>query len=190
MCGNAWPASCPMRRLLARCVSMNVRCAPANLQNGCSAFTTPAPCVQRLPTPAASVTTASSPRASAARPAWRNSSASGCVAFNTSASNTSLMSALAGRRFCAMPMRPFFKSSRICSCCTRSKPFCSSSSARLCWRPFPVFSRGSKRSNKVCIMPENSGRVRQAALKRSSSARWGLVSACGSARSQRGTCSA
>ena len=48
---------------------MNVRCRPANLQNGCSAFTTPAPCVQRLPAPAASVTTANSPRAKAARPA-------------------------------------------------------------------------------------------------------------------------
>ena len=49
-------------RLLAKWVSANVRWRPASLQNGCSALTTPAPCVQRLPAPAASVTTATSPR--------------------------------------------------------------------------------------------------------------------------------
>ncbi len=38
------------------------------MQNGCKAFTTPAPWVQREPAPAASVTTATSPLASAARP--------------------------------------------------------------------------------------------------------------------------
>ena len=52
-----------MRRLLARCASRKLRCFPPNLQNGCSAFTAPAPCVQRLPIPPARVTTATAPDA-------------------------------------------------------------------------------------------------------------------------------
>ena len=47
---------------------MNVRWRPPSLQNGCSAFTTPAPCVQRLPTPPARLTTATWPVFKASRP--------------------------------------------------------------------------------------------------------------------------
>ena len=68
MCGSGVPARREMRRDLARCVSRKVRCRPPSLAKGCSALTTPAPCVQREPAPAASVTTATSPLRSAASP--------------------------------------------------------------------------------------------------------------------------
>ena len=47
-----------------------MRCRRAS-QNGFSALTTPAPCVQRLPAPPASVTTATAPAASASSPMLR-----------------------------------------------------------------------------------------------------------------------
>src|ERR1041385_8800224 len=74
-CGSAWPQARPMRMLFARCTSMKLRWRPPSLQNGLSAFTTPAPFVHRLPIPPASVTTATRPAASACMPAsrWRGS---------------------------------------------------------------------------------------------------------------------
>ena len=176
-----------MRRLLARCASIKVRCRPSNLQNGCSAFTTPAPCVQRLPAPAASVSTATSPPRRASRPALRKSSRQRLPWHPPHrASCTSSMSALAGRRFWARPIRPFLRSARICSCCTRSKPFCSSNRGRLCPRPPSAWTRGNK-TVKQSIAPcrRSSGRLRQAAPNLSSSARRSGRD-CGSARSQRG----
>src|SRR6516225_9305383 len=49
MWGTSVPHSRPTRRLLARWVSMKLRCRPPSLQNGLSALTAPAPLVQRLP---------------------------------------------------------------------------------------------------------------------------------------------
>ena len=64
------PADSAVLRLLARCNSMKLRYRPWKRWNGCSALTTPAPCVQRLPAPAASVNTATSPRREPSAPAF------------------------------------------------------------------------------------------------------------------------
>ena len=67
----------------------------------------------------------------------------------TSSGRTSSITVLAGRRFCANPMRPRFRSARMRSCCSRSKPCVLRSSARL-REPVPLdAAAGSRRSNSV-----------------------------------------
>ena len=112
------------------------------------------------------------------------------LASMTSSGRTSSMTALAGRRFCANPIRPSFKSARICSCWVRSKPCCSSNPTRLESLADSAFPRGSSASKSVWTIPRNSARARQAAPNLSNSARRGGESARNSCRSNAGTVSA
>ena len=147
-CAGSWPGAS----------SRNVRCRPPSLQNGCSALTTPAPCVQRLPD-AGGQRDHGDFAIAQAPPAQRRAIRRSAAAWRRSRrpAGHPRCSVLAGRRFCARPMRPFFKSARICSCCSRSKPFCSSNSRQALLPAAVRCQRGSSRSNSVCTMPRNSG---------------------------------
>src|ERR1035437_6009526 len=72
---------------------------------------------------------------------------------------------LAGRRFCARPIRPARKSACMRSWWTASKP-CSASrrSRSRCWPVRSACARGSMWSKSCCTMPENSGATRPAAV--------------------------
>ena len=162
---------------------MKVRCRPPSLQNGFSALTTPAPWVQRLPAPPASETTATAPVRQRVQARARDSvlaAAPACAVDDVAGPRRPRSCCCTGSRFCARPMRPLRRSARICSCCTRSKPFSSSSAARFCVVPPSCVSpRGSRRSNSVCTMPASSGScaagraevVQLGAARRRSSAR-------------------
>ena len=120
---RARPHSEPIRRLLARWTSRKVRCCPAQFAEGMERLDHAGPLGPSAAEPAASVTTATSPSASACRPSVKYSSGKGPVASITSPAWTSSIVVLAGRRFCARPIRPSLRSARICSCSARSKPF-------------------------------------------------------------------
>ena len=157
-----------------------MRCRPASLQKGCRAFTTPAPCVQRLPAPAASVTTATSPLRSEVIPSSRRCSSGAGIplapladhgrASITSSGRTSSITALVGSRFCARPMRPSLRSDRFCSCCARSNPYCFRRPSKDCSVVTSAL-RGSITSKRFCTTPRNSDCARQAAPNLSNSAR-------------------
>ena len=157
----AAPASRETRRLLARCVSMKVRCRPASLQKGCSAFTTPAPCVQRLPGPGGQRDHRHLPVLSAVSPARRR----GRQPFDSQwrrprrppprprSPRSPAGGSAPGR--CGLPSgrRGSARAGRGRSRAPRS------SALSVCSAADSALPRGSMTSNSVCTTPRSSGSV-------------------------------